>query len=301
MAESVFFEDLNDDDVSTILISPGCSNKCVFCQQTFSHPGSEDRARILKSQEIDIVKKLAEAKANGKKGISITGCDPFEYTKLVPIVRYIKSLGFKEIRICTHGKIRKGNEKMISDLADAGLTRLRIPLYGSTAEIHDSVTQVPGSFQDLMNTMYAAYALRNKIETSIVTLALAQNKHDLLNIVRYGFQFEVKRINLDVSHVYPIVKDHSFCISYKDLSDNIKDLFDYVQKNKLNVFFCDIPYCIFGCDSKNIVMPRNIFEKEKPKGKFEMCKRCKLSFKCDGFFLNNVAEWGLGDIKPITD
>jgi len=294
-------EEVQDDDFYTILISPGCTNNCIFCQQTYSRSDTEGRARIVKEQEIQIVKGLKEAKAIGKKGISITGSDPLEYPKLVPMVRYIHSLGFKAIRICTHGRLKKGNEKMVHDLIDAGMVRLRVPLYGSTAKIHDSITQSEGSFEELMNLFYTLYPLRDKVKFNVVSLALQQNKHDLLNIVRYAFQFGVSKVSFDVSHVYPLVKDHSFCISYKDLSESVREVFAYSEEKNLPVFFCDMPYCVFGRYSRNIVMPKNIFEKEKPKGKFEMCDSCKLSSRCDGFFLNNVAEWGLGNLKPIID
>jgi len=77
-----------------ILLGPGCSNRCPFC---ISGNGEKQTKEQLKKQEVGIWKDLLSYKKKGYKDIEISGSDPLEYDKIVPLVKYIKKCGFKNI------------------------------------------------------------------------------------------------------------------------------------------------------------------------------------------------------------
>ena len=64
-------------------------------------------------------------------------------------------------------------------LADAGLDKLRIPIYGSTATIHDSITQVEGSFDETMRGI-ENIRKHTDMDLLITTLIMKQNYKDIL-------------------------------------------------------------------------------------------------------------------------
>jgi len=286
---------MKKDKLAIISVGAKCSNKCVFCKKTYDPPTSE---KELKRQEIQIYKNLIVYREKGYKSISITGSDPLEYEKLIPLIRYIKRIGFGHIMLCTHGRIQK-ESKLMEQLADAGVTIFRIPIYGTNAQTHESVTQVKGSFEEALNGIKSIIRLK-KAKLRIVALVVQQNKGDLLKIAKFGLGFNPELFEIDVVHLYPDVKDKSFCVSYKDLWKYLKELVDYKLKMKTNnIRFNDIPYCIFGANYDFVNMPLNPF-REKPKGKLEVCNNCKVSYKCDGFFMNDIKKYGMGGLKPIV-
>jgi hypothetical protein len=119
---------------------------------------------------------------------------------------------------------------------------------------------------------------------------LNQNKEDILNIIKFCQKFNPFNIGIDISHIYPSVKDRSFCLYYSQLPEYLNPIMDYIDKNEINnISFSDTPYCIFGKYNSFVVMHPNAFAKQKPKGKLSFCKDCSLSQRCDGFFLNNLS------------
>jgi len=195
-------------------------------------------------------------------------------------------------------------------LADAGVTIFRIPIYGTNAKTHESVTQVKGSFEEALNGIKSIIRLK-KAKLRIVALVVQQNKGDIFKIAKLALKFDPELFEIDVAHLYPGVKDKSFCVPYKELWKHLRELVDYKLEMKINnIRFNDIPYCVFGADYDFVNMPFNPLDniknkkkyvmEEKPKGKLEMCKHCKVSYKCDGFFRNDIDKWGIGNLKPIT-
>jgi MoaA/NifB/PqqE/SkfB family radical SAM enzyme len=280
-----------------VVISPGCSNKCVFCLNTYSDPYSPSE---LKEQEIKISRDLLDYQKRGYTDLNITGNDPLEYGKLVPMVRYFRSLGFTNIMLCTHGKI-SSSANTIQELVDVGITSFRIPIYGSNAKIHEAVTQSKGSFEMTLNGIKNIKKLGEEVMLHLLTTIVQQNKEDILNILQLALKFKPNYFSFDTPYLYPGVTDNSFYVPYKDLKPHIKKVTDYISKsNTGNILFNDIPYCVFESDNRMVIMSPHFIKLKKWKTKFKMCKNCKLSYKCDGFYLNDVKKYGIGDLNPIT-
>jgi len=287
---------MKKDKLAFIIIGTKCSNKCVFCKKTYAPPALE---KELKIQEIQTYKSLISYREKGYKNISITGNDPLEYEKIVPLIKYIRKIGFDRIIFCTHGRVPKDNDIM-KQLIDSGVTFIRIPIYGSNAKIHESITQTKGSFEETMNGIKSIKKLSKNISLGLITVIVQQNKKDLLNITKLALKFNPYNLQIEVAHLYPGVKDQSFCVPYKDLGRFVKKLVDYRFRMNINIDFNDIPYCVFGADYDFVNMPLNLLSHEKPKGKLDMCNNCKVSYKCDGFFMNDIKKYGIGDLKPIV-
>ena len=87
------------------------------------------------------------------------------------------------------------------------------------------------------------------------------------------------------------------------------------------VSFTEIPYCVFGYIDRarinNTCLPPNLGKYSQPpkilktpikdipsyrlKRKIEMCKNCKASPFCDGFFINDIDRlFGTGDLEPLS-
>jgi len=294
-----------------IILNPLCSNRCVFCGNIPIKTSDVE----IKQQKIKVYKNLIDLKNQGIKKIEISGGDPLEYDEIVLLIKHIKKMGFEFVQLSTNG-VRLSNESFLNKLASSGVDKLRIPLYGSNAEVHDSVTRTKGSFDATFNGIKRLLEKSSNIEIQISCLIVNQNKDNLIELVDL-----VKGLGItDFYFSIPCVayNDYSFYIPSKNLGPYAKDVFNYGLKINYNIQFMEIPYCVFGRIDESInnsCGPPNLGKHCQPSEKFrtsikdlpsyrikrkvDMCNSCKASSFCDGFFVNDIDKFGVGDLKPI--
>jgi MoaA/NifB/PqqE/SkfB family radical SAM enzyme len=294
-----------------IILKPGCLNECVFCGRV-----PKPNALEMKEQEMKVAKNIIEFRANKIENIEISGNDPLEYPRIIPLVAYIKKMGFKNIQLSTHGR-QLANERLLGSLIKAGVNKFRIPLYGSRAAIHDSVTQAIGSYKETLKGIKLLMDRTAMADLQVSFLVMRQNSEDVLGVLKLVKKLKIK----DFYIAYPFLAkpdDHNFYIPLKDIGKYLKKAYSYAQKIKLPVKFFEIPFCVFGFYNENIsnnslppdlgknCQPDEIHKtkiKDMPayrlKKKAAICKRCSMSGICDGFPLNDTNNFGLNGLKPI--
>lgn len=297
-----------------IVITAGCINDCPFCDlpKKFRPTKTE-----LRKQEVGIYKDLLRFKKKGYDKIDISGSDPIEYDKIIPLINYMKNIGFNEIHLSTHGRKLKDKE-FVKKIVDAGLDIIRIPLYGSNAKIHNSIMQSENSFHDTITAIKNIRQIAPSLKLDINTLVMQENKEDLLNILKLALGFEPREFSISIMYLKD-AKNYPHYVPIKELSKYVDKVYNYIIENNLNIIFFDMPYCVFGNYDKRIIMPRppdlgkynqpgNIFKshiKNLPtyrlKTKVNICKECILSDKCDGFLTNDIQKFGIGQLKPIKE
>ncbi|MCX6758945.1 MAG: radical SAM protein, partial [Candidatus Nealsonbacteria bacterium] len=133
-----------EKNVGGVLINPFCSLFCLFCGGKKKVTSDE-----IKKQEIKVYKNLQDFKREGIKRIEISGSDPSEYEEIAELICYIKEEGFNYVQLSTNG-VKLSDPSFLNKLVSSGVDELRIPIYGSNAKVHDSVTRTPGSFNKVV-------------------------------------------------------------------------------------------------------------------------------------------------------
>lgn len=295
-----------------VILNPGCNNYCVFCGQVKKVSDSE-----LRQQEIKVAKNLIDFKREGLKKIEISGSDPIEYNKLIPLIGYIKKIGFEYVQLSTHGT-RLSDEIFLNNLISSGLDKLRIPLYGSNARIHDSVTKTKGSFDAVLKGIRMLLEKTTNVEVQISSLIMQQNKDDLVALIKLARELKVADFYFSVPCVAN--DDYSYCVPFKDLGPYVRKAYDYALEIGYKVTFREIPFCVFGkvdelienSDSppslgkycqppEQFVTSTKDLPSYRVKNKVGMCNGCKCFNFCDGFFINDIKKFGTGNLKPLKD
>jgi len=293
-----------------LILNPYCSNYCVFCRRVPRATPSE-----LKQQKINIAKNLVVLKKKGIKKIEISGADPIEYDKIASLIKYIKKSGFDFVQLSTNGK-KLADELFLDELIDSGVDKLRIPIYGHKAEIHDLVTRRKGSFSATIKGIKKLLKKAPKTQIQITSLIVQQNKDYLIDIVDLVNKLKITDFYFSI----PCVKnnDYSYYVPFKELGLYVQRVYNYALKINYHIYFMEIPFCIFGKVSDSInntsLPPDNgkycqplkelrTSIKDLPsyriKKKIDICNTCKAKNFCDGFFLNDIKKYGIGNLKPI--
>jgi MoaA/NifB/PqqE/SkfB family radical SAM enzyme len=113
-----------------------CKQHCRFC----SNPPSG-----VELTEPELHGLVDDLVARAYDGVILTGGEPTIAPLLLPAVRYAHERGLF-VRMITNGQ-RIADAGVLAELVDAGLTHVHLSLHSCRPEVHDFLTQTPGSWQ----------------------------------------------------------------------------------------------------------------------------------------------------------
>ena len=151
-------------------LTRGCLQRCRFC----SNPptGVElDEAQVRR--EID---RLVEF---GYDGVILTGGEPTLSDMLFPALRYASERGLHS-RMITNGQ-RLSQASFFERAVEAGLSHIHLSLHSHRREVHDFITQYPGAWEHLVQTLSLVPEMG--ITCDINTVINAYNSDHLHEIV----------------------------------------------------------------------------------------------------------------------
>jgi len=169
-----------------IELTDQCNERCIHCYAS----SSPDCSDFLNLDEIK--HSLDAARKMGRAFVQFTGGDPLIHKELVTAVVYASKLDFQGIEIYTNGLLL--SETLLNKLAPYQ-PRISFSLYADTAELHDAITQLPGSWKKTLAAMRRAKNMGFDIRAGIALMP--ENIECLDRMV----PFLEKEIGMDASHV----------------------------------------------------------------------------------------------------
>ncbi len=163
-----------------------CNERCIHCYAS-SSPGCND---FLSLDEIK--QSLDFARSVGRPFVQFTGGDPLIHKELLAAVAYAAKLDFQGIEIYTNGLLL--SETLLTKLAPYQ-PRISFSLYADTAELHDGITQLAGSWKKTLAAMKRAKNMGFDIRAGI---ALMPENIACLDRMT---PFLEKEVGLDAKHV----------------------------------------------------------------------------------------------------
>lgn len=291
---------------NVVLYNAGCRCNCLFCKAGSKQHDMEKNI----SSELAKLKRIM-ADGHNIECVDISGNDPLEYLQLPSLIQEIKTMtGAEDIVLATHGMSLK-NIDLLNELIDAGVSSIRIPIYGHTATIHDSVTDCEGSFLDIMNA-FRNLRTKNLRRMIISTLVVFQNQSSLKELFYlFSKMFFATEFHVGFAGFVPNSSiSPNFIPDIAKLRETLSSDLKYLASKKLNYQVYDLPYCISEVEisRQNICVPYrsyehfNLSEYQKPiylqKTKSSVCGSCKYDSVCEGFY-KTYHDAGKFDFKPI--
>lgn len=324
----------NELDLFPILSFPGaiplrsnkeeCYNECLFC--------SGGKANGLDSSLDEFKKRADFFFKEGRSQLEITG-EPCQYENLIEAIQYLSNnKKVRYIQISTHGRTF-ADKDLVDKIAEAGATHVRIPLYGSTKEIHEKTAKPKyggSSFDDTIA------GIKNCVDKKLIvcgqTIPNRHNKDDLINIYELYKSLTNNDPNLIkefVVHFAGIsVVDYSWTkdwyLPIKDYGPHVGKFLDYSLEdynvNNANILTIGIPYCVIGHYDERLrnKVPKpdigianvteNMASAESIKiphyqirEHFEECNHCDLRDICDGLPKNDLVMFGSYGLKAVKE
>lgn len=177
---------------ATFELTYSCNEKCVHCYATYP-------TKICPQKTLDLKKckeLIDELHDMGCCQISFTGGDPFMFEGFVELFKYARNKNFV-CDVYTNGQAIANNIQLIDEISPLFPKVFYISLYGSTSEIHDSVTQVPGSFDKTIISIKILSKFNIPVVINVMMLKI--NCHQIDDIIKLASYLNVQyRIGLSI-------------------------------------------------------------------------------------------------------
>jgi len=142
-----------------------CNEHCVHCYLDHDGQGEMSTAEIK-----DVLRQLAES---GTFFLSISGGEPLLRRDCFEILEYARALRFN-VKLKTNATMIGAGEA--ARLHQLGIEQVQISIYSHRPEVHDAITQSPGSLQRSLAAIRRLTAVGLKV--SITNVLMQQNAPD---------------------------------------------------------------------------------------------------------------------------
>lgn len=305
----------------------GCNIKCKFCfYRNSKHIDIKDK----------IYQQLREGKRFGIKDWDISGGEPSILPYWFEILDKIKDMEFRNVACITNG-YKFADIDFLKESKQKGLNELLFSLHGSSEEMHDSMTGVKDSFNNVTTAISNAKSYGVKIRINVVVTK--DNYKDLPSIADYANKIQPIAFNFLPFRMENSASKNNM-VRYSDIAPYIKKTIDILDDN-MRVAVRYVPFCLFEGYEKYVAgyLQRSFDEYEwneyairkfdvvrlnkdispldceTDKWKLEInaihgsikhvanhtttCLHCKYLRACDGIWKSYAKVWGIKEFKPI--
>lgn len=276
-------------------VTSKCNSNCVMCPSpdAFRKAGENTGVETL----IEIARHIPEDAPH----LTITGGEPFMIGKdIFHFMEFLRDkFEYTEFLFLTNGRIFALDTytQKFKETAPEN-TIVAIPVHGSSKQIHDSITQVDGSFKQTIQGIKKLLKVGIRVEIRIVVNKM--NETDIFGIARLicdelsSIEY-VSIMAMEMTGSARLNMDKVW-IPYKDAARAIEEAVILLLENEIDVKLYNFPLCTV----KNNLW--TLCEKSISPDKVrysDVCDNCKMRKSCGGVFAGTISI-EKGELKAIV-
>jgi hypothetical protein len=151
-----------------LMLGQACNLGCEPCLQTCA---------VLDPSPARLDVRLAEAGLNNDR-LTLLGREPTSSPLFLQAVRTARARGFREVDVLTNGRMF-AYARFLAEAVQAGLTSVRVKVFGATAASCESRTRTPGAFGQVMKGLANLGGAGSSIHTRCVLVVRDDSLGDL--------------------------------------------------------------------------------------------------------------------------
>lgn len=292
------------DDYIELTMHFGCNLKCEHCMLA----GSMDRLAPVPPELFNEV--LRDNRTNGRwKGLILTGAEITLRRDLPELARRARASGFEHVRIQTHG-MRLADESYCRELVRAGVDEFYVSLTASTAERHDDITRVPGSFDRTWRGLRMLDRF-DGVVTLTNTVITQRSYRDLPGLVRRLVRLK-RLVQMEFWTYWPMgeTDDKNLIAPHHEVRPYLRQAISLARQHGRDVEVKNFPECLLGEDgglldnSQSTLVIDPAFWPEFMRNGFHQCIHRPVcgSSRCLGLntaYVNKYG-WEVDGIRPLA-
>lgn len=305
---------MNKIKKTVIITGYECNNMCRFCVD-------EDKRGIANKGMDEIRSDILGAKKRGATYLEFIGGEVFIRKDILRLIAYAHGLGFDTISITTNGRML-AYEDFAKKVVGAGITDVVFSIHGDSSLLHDDLTGVSGSFDQLMRGFKN---MKNFLGIKHIGSNTTIVKQNYKNIERIAEMIkDMGIVNSEFIFVDPScgASFNRFWENVPRISDAapyIKKCLDIGRENGLAHWHIRyVPLCYFvdylnqvseldevqkfnsehlAPDFKNFNV--EVSRRKIGRAKTDRCRNCKLFEKCEGIWKEYIKNYGDDELVAI--
>jgi His-Xaa-Ser system radical SAM maturase HxsC len=274
-------------------VGTACNNCCIMCVQIMPPPrGGWDRTTKQLEDVIMGFRTHSE--------IALVGGEPTVRPDFIHILRFIrKTIPRAEIRVLTNGRMFYYPE-FTKKVIDAGCNEIIIPLHGPNAEVHDSISRAPGSFEQTVQGIKNLLGYGDKVRIEIRVVIHKMNYKHLPALSEF-ISKEFKGVWRVVLFPMDIVGNANLnrtrlLVKITDVKPYLERAVGILEKNGFECKLYHTPFCVIDKNCWKSIPGKTVEERRLS---FEPCDGCVMKEKCSGIWKTYAFRAGTKEFKPI--
>ncbi len=312
---------MSSEQIKKTVIFTGykCNNRCQFCMQA-----NKREMPVRTTQEIE--REMFKARKRGRDYLELIGGEVTIRPDIVRLITFAKNLGFSTIMMATNGRMFS-YPKLAKAILKAGVNSLVFSIHGHTPELHDWLTQVPGSFLQLKkgveNVQKISEELGLNIHLGSNTCIVKQNYKFFPEIGEY-----IRSLGIgDAEFIFVDPSEGAAHDYFDEFVPKISEVAEYAHRcldigkrdNLRHWHIRYVPLCYFQNYLDQISelhevstfqtehVAQDFYNPDAAKGravvgraKTKKCEGCKLYQKCEGVWKEYLKHFGDEELKKVV-
>lgn len=293
----------------------GCNNRCKHCVIDDSKNKLIEQHTNINLTTDECMKQIDDALKMGITGIVLTGGEVTIRRDFPDLIKKCSDNNL-DITIQTNGR-KLDNDYIVNVVKDIKNIRFIVALHGETAEVHDGITQVPGSFAETCRGIRRMCDLNKLVVLKVVISKI--NARELPGIVDVAAALGVKYFCFAFPHGQGAARKNfkEIIPKYLELKPILNKLISVAKDKNVYVEFEAIPFCIIP-NNMNLVGELKYFDgntictqvkedtfnwsdvRKSIKRKGPACSKCDMTKFCEGPWVEYVEAFGFDEFSPIA-
>ena len=229
--------------LSEVALTYRCNLRCRFCYAGCGCRGPDLAAPSEMTTEeivhvLEIIRRTAKVPS-----VSFTGGEPLFRDDIVELTSRAVAIGLRVNLITNATLLTRG--RLAACLSKAGLASAQVSLEGPTADVHEGLTGVPGSFADTLAGLTALREAGIHVHTNTTVTAL--NAPHLTGLVRLVASLGLARMSMNMVIPAGAAEDGSLQISYSDIGGIVEEVRRAAREAGVEfMWYSPTPLCLFN-------------------------------------------------------
>lgn len=152
-----------------------CTSRCIHCYEGNEHVEVKEPLSFIEWQKV-----ISDLSLLGCKSIQFIGGEPSLYKKLPLLIDYAKNKNITNISIFSNLYIMS---KQLEDAIVRNNVSVHFSIYGSDGVFHDAITQVNGSFSNMINNIRKLLQHNVKLTAHVVIMKENEQERDKIYLL----------------------------------------------------------------------------------------------------------------------